>query len=79
VIVALDAVPPCSGKLHAGDGLGDGEGVAVGDGVRAGDGVGVGDGVVVCVGVAVALPALGPEEPQATSRIKIAINAVTRM
>lgn len=78
-IVALAVVPPCSGKLHVGDGLGDGEGVAAGDGVGAGDGVVVGDGELVCVGVAGGLPPLGPAEPQATSRIEIAINAVTRM
>lgn len=76
-IVALAVVPPCSGKLHVGDGLGDGEGVAAGDGVGAVEVVG--DGEVVCVGVAGGLPPLGPAEPQATSRIEIAINAVTRM
>lgn len=76
-IVALAVVPPCSGKLHVGDGLGDGEGVAAGDDVGAVEVVG--DGEVVCVGVAGGLPPLGPAEPQATSRIEIAINAVTRM
>jgi hypothetical protein len=75
--VALAVVPPCSGKLHVGDGLGDGEGVAAGDGVGAVEMVG--DGEVACVGVAGGLPPLGPAEPQATSRIEIAINAVTRI
>jgi hypothetical protein len=79
VIVARDAVPPFSGRLHAGDGLGDGAGVALGDGVGTGDGAVLGDGEVICVGVAGALPPVGPPEPQATNRIEIAINAVIRM
>jgi hypothetical protein len=47
--------------------------------VGTGDGTVLGDGEAICVGVAGGLPPVGPPEPQATNRIEIAINTVTRM
>lgn len=74
-MVALDAVPPCSGKAHVGDGL------AIGDGVGAGLGEGeaAGDGEVAWVGVADGVPPVGPGEPQAANKSDRATSAVILM
>jgi hypothetical protein len=50
VIVALDDVPPCSGK-HANDGVGDGDVIGEGLDVGSGEGEGLGDRIALGVGV----------------------------
>ena len=84
-MVALADVPPCKGSVQVGDGLGVGDGAAVGVGVGvgefegAGEALGVGLADAVGEGVAGGLPPVGPAVPQATTRIKSAIDATPRM
>jgi hypothetical protein len=73
--VALADVPPVRGKVHAGDGLGFGDADGVGDGEP--DGAGLAE--ALGAGVAGGLPPVGPDVPQAASRIESPIQAMTRM
>jgi hypothetical protein len=79
--VALPGVPPVSGKVHVGDGLGFGDVFGDGDGDGVGDGEADGAGLAEALGVGVAggLPPVGPDGPQAASRIESPIQAMTRM
>ena len=77
--MALADVPPVSGKVHVGDGLGFGDGCGDGDGVGDGEADGAGLAEALGVGVAGGLPPVGPDVPQAASRIESPIQAMTRM